>query len=278
MTHISAGIGGQRIAALPLYDFPELASATDRLWRAIAKRLKDAKLGGIPFSLTRSEDYAAAWNDPALLFGQACGYQLMKNFRGAAQIVGTPIYLSPGCEGPRHCSFFVTSANSGYKTLKELRGRVCAINGLDSNTGMNLLRAGIAPLAEGRAFFGSIILTGSHRASFKAVGNGYADLAAIDCVSFAHFQRYEPALASRIVQIGRSVMTLAPPFITARKTDNATVAILRETLTNLFADSELYAVREALSLGGFEVLPENDYEFTLRIEDAAAAHSYPELR
>jgi len=278
MTNISAGIGGQRIASLPLYDFPELASATDRLWRAIAKRLKDSKLGGVPCSLTRSEDYAAAWSDPALLFGQACGYPLMKYFRGGAQIVATPIYLSPGCEGSRHCSFFVTRANSGYQTLDDLRGSVCAINGFDSNTGMNLLRAAIAPLAEGGAFFGSVVLTGSHRASFKAVGEGRADLAAIDCVSFAHFQRYEPALASRIVQLGRSVLMPAPPFITARETDSATVAILRETLTNLIADPGLCMVREALALGGFEVLSDAHYEFALRIEEEAAAQNYPELR
>jgi ABC-type phosphate/phosphonate transport system substrate-binding protein len=143
---------------------------------------------------------------------------------------------------------------------------------------MNLLRAEIAPLAKGTAFFGSVVLTGSHKASLKAVADGRADLAAIDCVSFAHFQRYEPALASSIVQIGRSVLTPAPPFITAQETDYATLAILRETLTKIIADPELSAIREALSLGGFEVLSEAHYECALRIEEAAAAQNYPELR
>jgi ABC-type phosphate/phosphonate transport system substrate-binding protein len=202
----------------------------------------------------------------------------MKHFRKAAQIVATPIYLSPGCEGSRHCSVFITSASAGYQTLDDLRGSICAANGFDSNTGMNLLRAAIAPLADGKAFFGSVVVTGSHLASLKAVANGRADLAAIDCVSFAHFQQFEPALASRVVQIGRSALMPAPPFITARETDDGTLAILRETLAEIIADPQLDSVRKALSLGGFEVLSEASYEFALHVEDAAVAEGYPELR
>ena len=37
-------------------------------------------------------------------------------------------------------------------TLADLKGRRCAVNQIDSNSGMNLLRAAIAPLADGTAF------------------------------------------------------------------------------------------------------------------------------
>lgn len=274
----AATISARRIAALPMYDLPQLAAATDAFWRAIAERLEDAELSGVASSLTRSEDYAAAWRDPGLLLGQTCGYPLMKQFRNAARIVAAPVYTSPGCEGPRHCSVFITNAKAGRQTLDDLRGGVCAVNGFDSNTGMNLLRAAIAPLAAGKAFFDSVVVTGSHLASLEAVADARADLAAIDCVSFAHFEHFEPALVRRVVQIGRSPSAPAPPFITARETDDATLAILCETLKDVVADPELDSVRAALSLGGFEVLSEADYEFALRIEETAAAQGYPELR
>ncbi|ACK51747.1 putative ABC phosphate/phosphonate transporter, periplasmic ligand binding protein [Methylocella silvestris BL2] len=271
-------MGARKIAAFPMYDLPQLASATDAFWGAIAKRLEDAGLTGVPISLTRSEDYAATWRDPRLLLGQACGYPLMKRFRNAARIVATPLYTSPGCESWSHCSVFITNAKAGRPTLDALRGSVCAVNGFDSNTGMNLLRAAIAPLAGKRAFFHSVVVTGSHLASLEAVADGRADLAAIDCVSFAHFQHFEPALARRVTQIGRSTRTAAPPFITARETDDAVVEILRGALNDVAADPELDSVRAALVIGGFEVLSEADYEFALRIEKDAATEGYPDLR
>jgi hypothetical protein len=49
-------------------------------------------------------------------------------------------------------------------SLDDLRGGRCAVNDLGSNSGMNLLRAEIAPLANGKAFFKSVLVTGSHLA------------------------------------------------------------------------------------------------------------------
>ena len=82
--------------------------------------------------------------------------------------------------------------------LAGLRGRRCVINELDSNSGMNLLRAAVAPLAEGGRFFGSVVVSGSHLRSVEMVASGEADVASIDCVSFAHFQRLYPSLVSGV--------------------------------------------------------------------------------
>ena len=63
---------------------------------------------------------------------------------------------------------------------------------------MNLLRAAVAPLAEGGRFFGSVVVSGSHLRSVEMVASGEADVASIDCVSFAHFQRLYPSLVSGV--------------------------------------------------------------------------------
>jgi ABC-type phosphate/phosphonate transport system substrate-binding protein len=265
------------IAAFPLYDFPQLRFETEAFWHAIAKRLRDAGLREVPNRLNRSQDYSAAWRNPGLLLGQACGCPLMKRFRDTARIVATPVYTSPGCEGSRHCSVFITNAKSKFGTLSDFRGGICAVNGFDSNTGMNLLRAAIAPLAESKPFFRSVVISGSHLASVKAIVDGRADLAAIDCVSFAHLQRFESTLTARW-QIGQSMLAPAPPFVTAWKTDDTTLAILRRALEDVAADPELVSVRAALLIGGFEVVVEADYELALRFERDAAAAGYTELR
>ena len=267
-----------RIAALPMYDFAQLRLETDAFWRAISTRLQDAGINEVPTALGRSPDYASAWRDPRLIIGQACGYPLFKNFTKRPRIVATPIYSAPGCKGPRHSSFFIVNAEASFGTLSDLRGCSCAINGPDSNTGMNLLRAAIAPLAQGHSFFGSVVITGSHSASVEAVASGVVDLASIDCVTFAHLQRFDSDLTARVRQIGQSLLTPAPPFITAWETDEKTLCLLRNILKGIAADPGLEFVRAALLIAGFELIGDADYKFSLRIAREAAWNGYPMLR
>ena len=272
-----------RIAALPMYDFTELAAATNAFWRGIGERLRQAGMDGVPTHLSRTPDYASAWWDPGLILGQTCGYPLFSNPQkphnvpNRPRIVATPVYSAPGCKGPRHSSFFIVNVKSTYATLADLRGRACAINGFDSNTGMNLLRAAIAPLAEAGSFFGSVAVMGSHAQSVEAVARGATDLASIDCVTFAHLQRLNPDLTARVRQIGQSVLAPAPPFITASTADDDILRLLRNALDGVAADPELRSVNAALLIEGFELVSDTDYELSLR-QTQEAAESYPELR
>ncbi len=272
-----AATESRALAALPMYDLPQLKTATDSFWRAIAERLKDAGLPA-PELLTRTGDYHAIWRNPTLLLGQACGYPLVTQLKDAVEIVATPIYGSPGCQGFEHYSFFIVNAKAEHQTLSDLRGRVCAVNGFDSNTGVNLLRAAIAPIANGSRFFRSVIVTGAHRKSLEAVADGHADVAAIDCVSFAHFQHFEPQITAHVAKIGQSLHTAAPPYITAKKTDPGILSVLREALRDVARAPGLKSVRSALKIEGVVFETDADYEHLLRIEKDAAALGYPELR
>lgn len=275
--YTSATAGSCAVAALPMYDLPQLKPATDAFWRAIAERLKEAGLAA-PASLSRTDDYHAMLHDPDLLLGQACGYPIVTQLKSTVQIVATPIYGSSGCEGFEHCSFFIVNGKAEYQTLLDLRGSVCAVNGFDSNTGMNLLRAAIAPIAKANRFFRSIIVTGSHYKSLEAVAGGDADVAAIDCVSFAHFQRFGPQVTVRVSKIGQSLRTAAPPYITAKQTDPGVLRILKETLHEVAVAPDLESVRSALDIEGFAFETDSDYERLLHIEKDAAALGYSELR
>jgi len=266
------------IASLPMYDLPQLQQATDTFWKAIADRLTSAGLTAVPTSLSRSEDYRADWRDPHLLLGQTCGYPFVTQLKSAVQIVATPIYSSPGCEGFEHSSVFIVNAKAQHRMLRDLRGHICAVNSFDSNSGMNVLRAAIAPMTEGSNFFRSVTMTGSHHKSLEAVAEGSADIAAIDCVSFAHFERFEPDLTRHIKKIGESARTAAPPFITSRHTDAGTLRILKDVLNSVAAEPKLESLRSALAIDGFAFETEAAYDRLLLIEKDAAALGYPELR
>ncbi|WP_026608024.1 phosphate/phosphite/phosphonate ABC transporter substrate-binding protein [Methylocapsa acidiphila] len=266
-----------RIAALPMYEFVAIEPETDRFWRAVRTRLQDAGIDGVPNELTRSPDYQMIWRHPRLLLGQACGYPFAKHLRNRARAIATPIYAAEGCLGPQHRSFFIVNARASFATLADLRGRACAINGFDSNTGMNLLRAAIAPIARKQAFFSSIEVTGSHLASVEAVAEGLVDLASIDCVTFAHLKQLRTDLTVRVKTIGQSALAPAPPFITARETNAEVLRLLYEILEEVASDPELEPIRKSLLIAGFASAKDEDYQSLLRIEREAAEIGYPEL-
>src|SRR3546814_4899140 len=82
--------------------------------------------------------------------------------------------------------------------LADLKGRRAAVNAADSQSGCHALRHAAMDLADEGHFFGSVVLTGSHRASMQAVAAGEADVCAIDCVTWCLLQRSEPALTTRL--------------------------------------------------------------------------------
>jgi len=262
------------IAALPMYDFPPLREAHDRLWSALAARLVAAGMRGVPTTLTRTLDHVATWRHPELLLGQACEYPLAKRFAGRVRLVATPRYSAPGCEGALYRSVIVVRAADDVRELRDLRGRRCVINEPESNSGMNLLRAAIAPLAPDGRFFDSVAVSGSHLASATAVAAGSADVAAIDCVSFAHLSRMQPELATGLRTLAWTPASPCLPWITAASTDDGTLGLLRTVLVEVAADQTLAATLSQLLLAGFSPEPDGSFGEVLRLERMAAAAGY----
>lgn len=267
----------QRKAALSMYDLLELQAANDALWSAIAARLRARGLADAPEQLTRDVPPEVLWTHPNLILAQTCGLPLATRLEGQVQVVATPLYRARGCDGIDYRSAVVVRADHPASSLDDLRGGRCAVNDLASNSGMNLLRAEIAPLAQGRAFFNAVIVTGSHLASAEAVAQGDADLAALDCVTFAHLQRWRPELTAGLRVLSWTVRSPGLPLITSLATSAAQLAGLREVLDEVAADPALHGVRDTLLLDGFRVVPAEHYRAVLRLGDIARGLGYPHL-
>ncbi|TIT56391.1 MAG: phosphate ABC transporter substrate-binding protein, partial [Mesorhizobium sp.] len=67
--------------------------------------------------------------------------------------------------------------------------------------------------------------------SIVAIAEGSADVAAIDCESWALAKRFEPA-AREVKVVGWTKRRKGLPFITARATPPETVAALREAIAD----------------------------------------------
>ncbi|MGC5797938.1 phosphate/phosphite/phosphonate ABC transporter substrate-binding protein [Sphingomonas sp. NFX23] len=261
-----------RIASLGMYDHPAQHTANDRLWSAIAAVLRERGVADVPARLDRTRDVHAIWRDPALLFGQACGYPLIADPTLDLQVIAFPIYA-----GRESGSVIVARADDPRRAVAAFRDSRAAINDRQSNTGMNLFRATIAPFAGQGAFFAEVLETGAHRASIVAVGMGKADLAAIDSVTYAAIARFEPALVTGLKIVAPSPASPSLPFVTAAGTDAETVAALQSALDHVAADPDLAAVRETLLLAGIIPAEPDALAPISTLEAEAVRAGYPTL-
>lgn len=173
---------------MSLVSYPMYAAApgaVDGFWQGLRGHLLEAGFGDVEAGLSQPDDLMAHWMAPDLLLSQTCGYPLTHALAGRVQLVGTPCYDAPGCAGPLYSSVFVVRAGDPARQLADLRGRRVAFNSRDSQSGANCLREAVSPLAEDGRFFSRAIESGAHRRSLRLVQDEDADIAAVDCVTYA---------------------------------------------------------------------------------------------
>jgi len=265
------------IASLPMYDLPEARQATDELWRGLARHFARAGIEDVPAELLRRPSLPEHWLSPDLLFSQTCGYPFRNAIKGRVRLLATPCYEAAGCEGPSYRSLVLVRANAREQSLAELKGATVAFNSTDSQSGYNALRFLVAPLAKDGRFFGKTVETGGHGLSLAAVAAGDADVAAVDCVSYALFQRYRRPELEEVRVLCSTPSAPGLPYVTAGDSDPERLSKLREALRAAIADPALAAAREALLLGDVMLLPDSAYERMDEMEAAAAARGYPAL-
>jgi ABC-type phosphate/phosphonate transport system substrate-binding protein len=231
------------IAALPMYDRPELRAETDALWAAIRDALRARGIQA-PDTLTRGRDPWSAWTDPGLVFAQTCGLPFRALLHDRVALVGTPDHALPGCP-PGHYNSVIMAARPDLPA----RPRI-AINDALSQSGWAALHgwmqaAAIAP--------GPVTVTGGHAASARAVAEGHADLAAIDAQTWRQLIRFDGA--DPALEIARTAPGPALPYVTAATQDPGPVrAAVTEAIHSLPAP-----VRAALDLRGIVPIAASAY-------------------
>ena len=245
-------IGKGWIAALPMYDWPEIRAETDAQWARLRDRLRASGVAA-PQALTRENtaggelDLAALWRAPALLLAQTCWGPMELGLAEHVEVVGQPDYSDcEGGEGEFYSSAVVMrGTGDGVKApanghealpLDVLRGKRLAFNSVDSMSGVLALGRDLVALGESFSLFCGQTETGGHRASLAAVADGKADVAAVDCRSWSLFRRFEPDVSSRLEVVGWTARRRGLPFITAKETPPAVVAVLKKALASLPRD------------------------------------------
>ncbi|MGA3251274.1 MAG: PhnD/SsuA/transferrin family substrate-binding protein [Paraburkholderia sp.] len=260
-----------RIATLPMYNVTPALSAE---WRAL---LADVLQAVDPHAriVDPGDDLHALWRRPDLLVSQTCGYPLVSGLHEHVQLIATPRFDAPGCTGVDYSSVLITRSDVPFDTLDGCRGARAAYNQDDSNSGMNVFRHAVAPLAKGGRFFCEVIRTGSHLDSLRAVVENRADIAAIDCVTFAFVRDEMPELAQRVREIGYTTASPGLPLIAANTVPYGVIESLRSALNVATAAQPERAAR--LRLKGFTSVPLSDYDRITQLENEAQALGYTHL-
>ena len=261
------------IAALPMYDWPEVRDEVDAQWARVREAFRQKGIdapqtivrrngdlppvpGGIhdaegrliapdPATLPPNElDYHQLWLHPALLFAQTCWGPMELGLSKQVQVVGQPSYDAyEGGQGELYSSALVMRTGEGPQLrspadgkallpLDLMRGKRFTFNSLDSMSGVIALTRDLQAAGESLDIFSSRSESGGHRGSIVTVAAGNADVAAIDCESWALAQRFEPA-AQAVKVVGWTGRRKGLPFITALATPEKIVAVLRDAIANL---------------------------------------------
>ncbi len=266
------------VASLPMYDLRELRGAHAALWAGIVRHIVRAGIVDRPGALCLDRPAGEVWSDPGLLLSQCCGADLTGAYADKLRVVATPRYRAPGCTGGHYASLMVVAENSDIGDLEDMRGRIAAINHPDSHSGMNAMRALIAPFSRDGRFFSAVKASGGHAASLALIVSGAADVAAIDCVTHALLARHRPLALAGTRVLGRTASAPAPPYVTRAGAGDDLVLCLQAALRAALADPELEAARETLLLDGIEVLPAGAYLRIPAFARLAARYGYPALR
>ncbi|TDG08279.1 phosphate ABC transporter substrate-binding protein [Paraburkholderia guartelaensis] len=270
------------IASLPMYNVtPQHAAA----WRSLLSDClvvlgRSFDMGDIAIVNAPDGELMPHWRRTDLLLSQTCGFPYrMLDLANEVQLLATPIFDAPGCEGPRYRSVLAVSAQAwerGAKTLEACRGLRAACNGADSHSGMNAFRHAIAPLARDGRFLASVHWTGSHAATLHALASGAADVGAIDCVTFALLHDSHPERFDGVQTIGMTASAPGLPLIASRALGESQAQALRDALdAALAADPER---ARKLRLRGFARLTSEAYAEIEAFANAAARQGYTELR
>ena len=212
------------IAALPMYDWPEVHHEVDAQWKVVRDLLKREGVDA-PDALTRDVDLATLWRDPNLLFAQTCWGPLELGLSEYVIVLGQSDY-SPfeGGSGPLYSSAYLMrkgeapsvqapAGNEAMVPLNLMRGRRLIYNSEDSLSGFISPMRDLQALGQSIEIFSEARASGAHRESGLAIARGEADVCACDCRSWALFQRFEPEAAAKLHPVGWTAKRTGQPFI-----------------------------------------------------------------
>jgi ABC-type phosphate/phosphonate transport system substrate-binding protein len=222
-----------------MYARPELDDAHAALWVMMRDELR-AQGVNVPDALSLGEDLEF-WRRDDLVFSQTCGMPLREHLHSDVAYLATPDYGLPDCKPGYYNSVFIAKDPG---KLTDFDGARFALNGTNSQSGFAapITAANIAGIE-----FSTGIVSGGHRNSYQAVKDGYADVAAIDAMTWHYINRLE---SPDVHIIGYTAQTPTLPYICSKSMPRAKIlTALKNAIAGLSGhDRDLLRLRELVEI------------------------------
>ena len=248
-----------KTASLPMYDLPEVRDATDAWWSGVAKHMQLAGITEAPLQLQHDVPVKSLWQDKNLLLSQCCGFDVVHGLKDCLDVLMITGWAAEGCYDGHYSSWVVVHEDSPYQHISELYDSVAVINGVESHSGMNALLSLVHTYSKDGYFFQRIDQSGTHVDSLVALQQKVADVAAIDCVTYALLKEYRPSVISGVRIIGQTAAAPAHPYVTRASTSSDTQYRIQQALDNAFNDRSLDSARATILLKEGIFGRSNDY-------------------
>jgi len=243
-----------KIAAMQMYDFPEIREATGRFWRLIRSGLEISGIAS-PLQLAQNRHAPDIWQDPEMVLSQTCGLPYIRGRTGQSVLLGTPDYgVVPALPG-HYFSVVIVSKNDSRYGLSEMQNSTFAYNDIGSQSGVFAMFDLLFEHSGDTRFFNKCVASGGHVTSFEMVVSGQADIAAIDAVTWRYLCKFH--------QDARHVRVLAPtrpapglPYITGKNQNPEAVTNAVEHAITALSEKD----QKALGIVGFWRSKPRDYQ------------------
>ncbi len=272
--------GKTGLVTFPMYVFPHVRRAMRDFWKAVDGELEARGVVTFPVR-ARHSGLLCGWFIPKnLKLMQYCSYPYVTKLRKRGKLA--PIacfdYNIEGVEDAKHASLIVVRHDSPAQSLEDTRGLRVVINGTNSNTGMNLLRHAVAPLADGKRFFRKVKKSGAHAASMRQIIKNKADVAAVDPLSYAYFKDANPKLAAKLRIIGKTAFGPTLPLFVPIHTPQEVREHIIAAFAAVIADEKYTSlVHDTLHISGVKAISEADLDVILEYEAEATRLGYAKL-
>lgn len=174
-------------------------------------------------------------------------------YAAGGKLYNLELLAAPEVQG-RHFyrSYLIVNAQSPYRSLADLRGRVFAFTDPESNTGKIVPTFWLALLGQRpETFFAQVIYTHAHDNSIMAVARGLVDGAAVDGLIWDFYHRIDPSFTAQTRIIKRSEPFGIPPVVVSHHLPTQFKQAIRQVLLTMHQDPQGREILSGLLIDRF---------------------------
>lgn len=158
-------------------------------------------------------------------------------------------------------SYLIVNAQSPYRSLADLKGRVFAFTDPESNSGKIVPTYWLALMGrKPETFFGQVIYTHAHDNSIMAVARGLVDGASVDGLIWDFYNRTNPLFTARTRIIKKSEPFGIPPVVVSHQMPTHLKRAIQNVLLTSYQDPQGRAILNSLQIDRFVLANDQWYD------------------